>query len=79
MVELSKEPAFGFFTGLDPRAMDVDQFIRELQINTLVTTHDMRLVQELFPCTIIIDEGRDMSAGADVRINYLQQDGVVQW
>ena len=31
--------------------------LRELPITMLVSTHDMRLVQELFPRTIVMDDG----------------------
>jgi len=34
------------------RAQDVNQLLRELPI----TIHDVRLVQELFPRTIVMDE-----------------------
>jgi cobalt/nickel transport system ATP-binding protein len=47
-------------TGLDPRA-------RRALINLLcelpITTQDMRLVRELFPRTIVMDEGRFVADG----------------
>jgi len=44
--------------GLDPRARrTLINLLRELPITMLVSTHDMRLVQELFPRTIVMDEG----------------------
>jgi cobalt/nickel transport system ATP-binding protein len=44
--------------GLDPRARRtlINQ-LRELPQTMLVSTHDLRLVQELFPRTIIMDDG----------------------
>jgi len=51
--------------GLDPRARRalVNQ-LRELPITMLVSTHDMRLVNELFPRMVIMDEGRIVADGA---------------
>ncbi|HET6597524.1 MAG TPA: ATP-binding cassette domain-containing protein [Anaerolineales bacterium] len=44
--------------GLDPRARrTLINLLRELPITMLVSTHDIRLVQELFPRTIVMDEG----------------------
>jgi cobalt/nickel transport system ATP-binding protein len=44
--------------GLDPRARrTLINLLRELSITMLVSTHDMRLVQELFPRTIVMDDG----------------------
>jgi cobalt/nickel transport system ATP-binding protein len=37
--------------------------LRDLPITMLVSTHDMRLVQELFPRTIVMDEGRVVADG----------------
>jgi cobalt transport protein ATP-binding subunit len=45
--------------GLDPRARrTLINLLRELPITMLVSTHDMRLVQELFSRTIVMDEGQ---------------------
>ena len=45
--------------GLDPRGRrTLINLLRELPITMLVSTHDMRLVQELFPRTIVMDEGQ---------------------
>jgi cobalt/nickel transport system ATP-binding protein len=45
--------------GLDPRARrTLINLLRELPITMLVSTHDMKLVQELFPRTIVMDDGR---------------------
>ncbi len=44
--------------------------LRELPITMLVSTHDMKLVQELFPRTIVMDEGQIV---ADGRTNEILQ------
>jgi cobalt/nickel transport system ATP-binding protein len=45
--------------GLDPRGRrTLINLLRELPITMLVSTHDMKLVQELFPRTIVMDDGR---------------------
>jgi cobalt/nickel transport system ATP-binding protein len=50
--------------GLDPRARrTLINLLRELPITMLVSTHDMRLVQELFPRTIVMDEGQIVADG----------------
>ena len=58
--------------GLDPRARRalITQ-LREFPITTLVSTHDMRLVSELFPRMVIMDEGRIV---ADGRTEVLMDD-----
>ncbi len=44
--------------GLDPRARrTLINLLRDLPITMLVSTHDMKLVQELFPRTVVMDEG----------------------
>src|SRR5512141_590104 len=44
--------------GLDPRARrTLINLLRELPITMLVSTHDIKLVEELFPRTIVMDEG----------------------
>jgi cobalt transport protein ATP-binding subunit len=50
--------------GLDPRARRalITQ-LREFPITMLVSTHDMRLVSELFPRMVIMDEGRIVADG----------------
>jgi len=43
---------------LDPRARrTLINLLHELPITMLVSTHDMKLVEELFPRTIVMDEG----------------------
>ncbi len=50
--------------GLDPRGRrSLINLLRELSVTMLVSTHDMRLVQELFPRTIIMDDGRIVADG----------------
>jgi cobalt/nickel transport system ATP-binding protein len=50
--------------GLDPRARrTLINLLRELPITMLVSTHDMRLVQELFPRTIVMDDGQIVADG----------------
>ena len=50
--------------GLDPRARrTLIHLLRDLPITMLVSTHDMRLVQELFPRTIVMDDGRIVADG----------------
>ena len=50
--------------GLDPRGRrTLINLLRELPITMLVSTHDMRLVQELFPRTIVMDEGLIVADG----------------
>ena len=50
--------------GLDPRARrTLINLLRELPITMLVSTHDMRLVEELFPRTIVMDDGRIVADG----------------
>lgn len=50
--------------GLDPRARrTLINLLRELQITMLVSTHDMALVKELFPRTVVMDEGKIVADG----------------
>jgi cobalt/nickel transport system ATP-binding protein len=45
--------------GLDPRARrSFINLLKELPLTMLVSTHDMLLVEELFPRMVIMDEGR---------------------
>ncbi len=51
--------------GLDPRARrGLITLLRELPQTMLVSTHDMLLVQELFPRMVIMDEGCIVADGA---------------
>jgi cobalt/nickel transport system ATP-binding protein len=50
--------------GLDPRARrTLIHLLRDLPITMLVSTHDMALVNELFPRTIVMDEGLIVADG----------------
>lgn len=50
--------------GLDPRGRRaLINLLRELPVTMLVSTHDMALVQELFPRMIIMDEGQVVADG----------------
>ena len=50
--------------GLDPRARrTLINLLRELPITMLISTHDMRMVQELFPRTIVMDDGLVVADG----------------
>jgi cobalt/nickel transport system ATP-binding protein len=37
--------------------------LRDLPITMLVSTHDMSMVKELFPRTVVMDEGRIVADG----------------
>jgi cobalt/nickel transport system ATP-binding protein len=55
--------------GLDPRARrTLINLLRELPITMLVSTHDMRLVQELFPRTVVMDDGQIVADGLTMEI-----------
>jgi energy-coupling factor transporter ATP-binding protein EcfA2 len=50
--------------GLDPRGRrQLIHLLRDLPLTMLVSTHDMALVQELFPRMVIMDEGRIVADG----------------
>jgi cobalt/nickel transport system ATP-binding protein len=50
--------------GLDPRARrTLIHLLRDLPITMLVSTHDMAMVKELFPRTVVMDEGRIVADG----------------
>ncbi len=50
--------------GLDPRARrSFIHLLRELPLTMLVSTHDMLLVEELFPRMVIMDEGEIVADG----------------
>jgi cobalt/nickel transport system ATP-binding protein len=50
--------------GLDPRARrSLIHLLDELPITMLVSTHDLHMVQEIFPRTIVMDEGRIVADG----------------
>ncbi len=50
--------------GLDPRSRrSLIHLLQELPLTMLVSTHDMLLVREIFPRTIILDEGQVVADG----------------
>jgi cobalt/nickel transport system ATP-binding protein len=50
--------------GLDPRSRrSLINFLRELPITMLVSTHDLRMVQDLFPRMVIMDDGKIVADG----------------
>lgn len=55
--------------GLDPRARrTLINLLRELPITMLISTHDMAMVKELFPRTIVMDEGKIVADGPTPQI-----------
>lgn len=55
--------------GLDPRARrTLINLLRDLPITMLVSTHDMKLVQELFPRMVVMDEGKVVADGLTMDI-----------
>ena len=50
--------------GLDPRARrSLINFLKGLSITMLVSTHDLRMVEDLFPRMVIMDEGKIVADG----------------
>jgi cobalt transport protein ATP-binding subunit len=50
--------------GLDPRARcSLIDLLRQLPLTTLVSTHDLDMVRQLLPRTLIMDEGRVVADG----------------
>lgn len=55
--------------GLDPRARrSLINFLDEMPITMLVSTHDIRMVKELFPRMIIMDEGVIVADGPTLEL-----------
>lgn len=55
--------------GLDPRARrGLIQLLRELPQTMLIATHDLRMVAELLPRTIVLDNGRVVADGSTAQI-----------
>lgn len=51
--------------GLDPRGRrELINLLRELPQTMLIATHDLRMVSELLPRTVVMDDGRVVSDGA---------------
>ena len=54
---------------LDPRSRRMlINLLREMPITMLASTHDMRMVQELFPRMVIMDAGRIVADGATMHL-----------
>ena len=50
--------------GLDPRARrNLIHLLRDLPVTMLVSSHDMRMVEELFPRMIVMDQGQIVADG----------------
>jgi cobalt/nickel transport system ATP-binding protein len=50
--------------GLDPRARrTLLRLLHDLPVSMLISTHDLRMVRELLPRTIVLDEGRIVADG----------------
>jgi cobalt/nickel transport system ATP-binding protein len=55
--------------GLDPRARRaLIHLLRDLPITMLVSTHDLAMVKELFPRTIVMDNGEIVTDGLTVEL-----------
>ena len=55
--------------GLDPRARcGLIHLLRELPQAMLVAAHDLRMVQELLPRTVVMDEGAVVADGSTPEI-----------
>ncbi|MEE8356769.1 MAG: ABC transporter ATP-binding protein [Anaerolineales bacterium] len=55
--------------GLDPRSRrSLINFLRDLPITMLVSTHDLYMVQDLFPRMVIMDEGKIVADGATLEL-----------
>jgi len=70
---LSMDPSILVFdepsAGLDPRGRrELIRLLRSLDQTMLVSTHDMRLVAEVFPRTVIVDGGTIVADGPTDRI-----------
>jgi len=51
--------------GLDPRARrSLINFLKGLPITMLVSTHDLRMVEDIFPRMVIMDEGKIVADGS---------------
>lgn len=55
--------------GLDPRARrSLINLLRDLPITMLVSTHDLSMVKELFPRTVIMDQGQIVADGPTLEL-----------
>ncbi len=56
-------------SGLDPRARrSLIRLLREMPITMLASTHDMAMVKECFPRTMVMDEGQIVADGLTAEI-----------
>jgi cobalt/nickel transport system ATP-binding protein len=56
-------------SGLDPRARrSLINFLSTMPITMLISTHDLRMVEELFPRMVIMDEGEIVADGLTVEL-----------
>ena len=67
--------------GLDPRGRrQLIGLLRDLPVTMLVSTHDMWLVDELFPRMIVMDDGQIVADGATAELlaqgDFLEQHGL---
>jgi energy-coupling factor transporter ATP-binding protein EcfA2 len=63
--------------GLDPRGRrDLINLLRELPQTMLVSTHDLHMVRELFPRTVVMDQGVVVADG-DTR-DILNNDALLE-
>jgi cobalt/nickel transport system ATP-binding protein len=67
--------------GLDPRSRrGLINLLRDLPQTMLVSTHDMRMVEELFPRTIVLDQGEVVSDGGTSELlsdpEFLEEHGL---
>jgi energy-coupling factor transporter ATP-binding protein EcfA2 len=70
---LSMDPSILVFdepsAGLDPRGRrELIGLLRSLDQTMLVSTHDMRLVQEVFERTVVVDDGLVVADGPTSRL-----------
>ena len=55
--------------GLDPRARrSLINLLRELPMTMLVSTHDLRMVGELLPRMVVMDEGCIVANGSTAKL-----------
>ncbi len=85
---LSMDPKILLFdeptAGLDPRARrSLINLLRDMQRTMLVATHDMRFVKDIFPRTVILDEGKIVADGPTSDIlndgTLLEKHGLEKW
>jgi cobalt transport protein ATP-binding subunit len=85
---LSMDPKILLFdeptAGLDPRARrSLINLLRDMQRTMLVATHDMRFVKDIFPRTVVLDEGQIVADGPTSDIlddeALLEKHGLEKW